>query len=131
VQVRESEGVEPFDDIAVRTFGVAVEGRAVRGRERREPDTDPVAATGGGDGRDDLKQEPRTVLACPTVAIGAQVRAVAQELLDEVAVGRVDFDSVEARRERVRRRSLEVGDDRRNLDRLERAASRRARSPRR
>ena len=49
-----------------------------------------------GDRVDDLEREARAVLDRAAIGIRALVGAVAQELVDQVAVGAVDFDAVEA-----------------------------------
>ncbi len=48
-------------------------------------------------GVDDLEREAQAVLDRAAVDVGALVRAVAQELVDQIAVGAVDLDAVEAR----------------------------------
>ena len=48
------------------------------------------------DGVDDLQREARAILDSAAVSVVTSVRAVAQELVDEIAVGGMDLDAVEA-----------------------------------
>lgn len=60
---------------------------------------DPEDETGGRpapDGSGDVDDEPDPVLESPAVGVGAQVRALRQELREEVAVRAVQLDAVEA-----------------------------------
>ena len=58
-----------------------------------------------------LLEETQTVLSRAAVLVRASVRRGAQELIDEIAVGAVDLDAVEARVDRVACGSPEVRDD--------------------
>ncbi|OAN59573.1 hypothetical protein A7X12_24550 [Sphingomonas sp. TDK1] len=54
-----------------------------------------------GHGVHDLHEKARAVLDAAAVRVGASVRAIAQELVDQVAVGGVHLDAVEPGGERV------------------------------
>ena len=69
----------------------------------RQPDADAVGAPDAGHRLDHLDQEARAVLDAAAVVVGALVGAVAQELVEQVAVGAVDLDAVEAGRLSARR----------------------------
>src|SRR5262245_24997355 len=60
---------------------------------------------------DDFHEKTGTVLDAPAMAIGAPVRAIAQELVDQVAVGGMHLDAVEAGRESVAGRLCVLLDD--------------------
>ena len=89
--------------------------------QRRQPHADPVRAPHAGDRLGHLEQEAGAVLEAAAVAVGAPVGAVAQELVDQVAVGAVDLDAVEAGRLGAPGAVGELGDDARDLRGLERA----------
>ena len=82
---------------------------------RREAHADAVGAPDAGDRLGDLEQEARAVDQAATVAVGAAVGAVAQKLVDQVAVGAVQLDAVEAGRLGEPGALLELGDDGRDL----------------
>ena len=70
----------------------------------RQPHRRPVGADDGGDRLRHLAQQPDAVLDRAAIIVVAQVGAVAQELVDQIAVRGVDLDAVEPGRERVARR---------------------------
>jgi hypothetical protein len=76
-----------------------------------------------GDGLHHLQQQPRPVRDRAAVGIAAVVDAVAQELLQQVAVGAVHLHPVEAGGDGVARGRAVVGDDARQLVGAQRAAS--------
>ncbi len=63
---------------------------------RRDADADPVRADRVYDGLGDLDREAGTVLGQSAVLVGALIGRRGQELVEQVAVGRVQLDSVEA-----------------------------------
>ena len=95
MQIGQLEGVELFGQEADERDGIAV-FHAVEAVQRRQAHAHAVAADGGGHGSQHFKQEARAVLQRAAVAVGAVVRAVAQELVDEVAVGCVHFHAIKA-----------------------------------
>ena len=78
------------------------------------------AACLGHDGLGDLQHQPRAVLDRAAIGVGALVGAVLGELLEQIAVGTVDFDAVEAGLQCILRGALEVVDDAWNFGELER-----------
>ena len=65
---------------------------------RREMHADPPRAPHRDHSIGDLKKEPGAILDRAAVTVVALVRAVLQELVEQVAVRAVDLDAVEARR---------------------------------
>jgi hypothetical protein len=75
----------------------------------------------GARGRHRLAQKPRAVLEAAAPAIGAQVRQRREELGEQVAVGGVQLEHLEAGLARTHRRGAEIGqhvDDARLVERL-------------
>ena len=62
------------------------------------------------DGVDDLDQEPGSVLGRAHIGVVASVCSVAQECVDEVGVGGMDFDAVETGRDRPLGGAGNIGD---------------------
>ncbi len=69
----------------------------------RDAHADPVCADGIGHGVDDLDREAGTVLRGSAVGVVAVVGRRVQELVQQVAVGRVDLDSVHPCRDGIAR----------------------------
>ena len=90
-------------------------------RRRREPDADAAGAPDADNRLDHREGETQTVLDRAAVLVGPVIARVADELLEQVVVRRVNLDAVEPGRLRVLRRATVVLDDRRNLLRLQRA----------
>src|SRR3546814_20366378 len=63
----------------------------------------------------------RSVFDRAAIIVVAQIAAIAQELVDQIAVGAVQLDAVEARPLRIFRRLGIIGDDARDFAELERA----------
>ena len=87
--------VEQALRIAVGDIVLAVLRRDANARARR--------ADGGSDRVDHFEQEARAVLDAAAVSVGALVGAVAQELIDQIAIGAVHLDAVEPCGDRVLR----------------------------
>ena len=96
VQVREPVRVELGRDVRER-LAVVVRTHVVEDAVRSEADADAVRREDLHDSVDDLPQQPEAVLDAPAVGVGALVRLRLQELVEQVAVRRVDLDAVEAR----------------------------------
>lgn len=84
---------------------------ALEGAPGREADAGAVRADGVDDGLGDLEGEARTLLDAAAPGVGAVVAGVLDELVDEVAVGGVDLDAVEAGRDGVPGRLRVVADE--------------------
>src|SRR5207342_541372 len=70
--------------------------QVVEGVEGRQADAHALAADGGDDRIDDLEHEATAVLAAATVFVFTSVALRVQELREQVAVGRVQLDAVDA-----------------------------------
>ena len=71
----------------------------------------PTGAPHGGDRVRNFQHEPRAVFDGAAVVVGAPIRAVLQELIQQIAVRAVDLDTVKARALGVLRALLERRDD--------------------
>ncbi len=75
----------------------------------REPDGDAGGADSIDDGRRNLDKKADTVLDRAAIFIGSEIGVVAQELVDQIAIGAMDLDAVETRLHRVPSRRGIVG----------------------
>ena len=122
VHVDEPETGQRVEVGPVGGHRVAIErGFARHGGAGRDADPDPLASAPNlGHGRNDVERKPQPVLQAATVAVGPFVGAVADELLQEVVVGRVDLDTVETRLLGASGGVPVIFDDGRDLVRLQR-----------
>ncbi|SVJ78982.1 Uncharacterised protein [Klebsiella pneumoniae] len=67
----------------------------------RQAQADALGTDRGDQRVDDLQQEPRAVLQATAIGIAASVAGAGEELVDQVAIGAMQFDQVEAGVERV------------------------------
>ena len=74
-------------------------------------DSGPLDADGAANRLDHLGDEVQPVVDRPAISVGSVVGAVAQELVDQIAVGAVDLDAVETGPDRVAGGSGIVADD--------------------
>ena len=119
VEIDELQRAEAVDDMVEQ--GLRVRIRDVVGRRhRRDADAGAIGAGLRCDGPGDFQHQPRAVLDRAAIGIGALVGAVLGELLEQIAVGAVDLDAVEAGFERILRGALEIVDDAWNFGELER-----------
>lgn len=100
---------ELLDEIRELRHGIGHLHAHVRA-EGAQADARAVGADGVDHGAGDFEREARAVLDAAAVRVGAHVADVLRELVDQVAVGRVDLDAVEARGDRVARRLRVVVD---------------------
>ena len=120
VQIAEAEAIEFTDRDGKRCGWIAV-ANVVERVGRREPHADAVGAPFANDGFGHLNQKPCAVERAAAIAVGALVGLVLQKLIDEVAIGAVQFDAVEAGRLGVRGAAAKVFDNARDLAGLKRA----------
>ena len=93
VQVSDAEFAQLTGGIAERRRRVAVV-HVVEAAEGRQADADALLAPNPDHGLGDFQQQPGAVLHRAAVLIRARVRAVAQELIRQVAVRAVDLHAV-------------------------------------
>ncbi len=73
--------------------------RLVRG----QPYAGAVGPDGPRDGLRHLPQQPDAISDRAAIGVGPEIGIAAQELVDQIAIGRVDLDTIEAGRHRVAR----------------------------
>ena len=120
MDVDDAQGVELIDDIVELRLGVAARD-AVGGRDRRNPDAGALGADLLDHRSRNLQHQPGAVLDRSAIRVGADVGAVLGELVQQIAVGAVDFDAIEARRDGVCGRLPEIVHDARQFVEFERA----------
>ena len=91
---------------------------------RRQLVADPVRPPHGDHRVGDLEREPGAVFEAAAVRVAAVVGAVAQELIEQVAIRAVQFDAVEAGGLGVLGGGAELRDDRRQFVQFQRARRR-------
>jgi len=113
-----------FDDVEIRDPGLGEFVDVMSGgllwravceiaerRERTDANADPIGADGRGDGAHDFDGEAHAILDRAAIAIGPLICAVAQELVEQIPVRRMNFDAVEARRDGTPRATNEILDN--------------------
>ena len=111
MDISEIEGIELFHRVAIRRLRIAVGTDIVGGRHRREPYANTIAAAFLGDGLGDFQKQAGTVFKRAAIDVGALIGTVAQKLLDQIAIGGINLDAVEAGRKRASRRLAILRDD--------------------
>src|SRR5690606_30920326 len=98
VQVGEAEVGQALGEVGVEgvVVGVAVGGHADRGAVGRNAHGDAVGADAGGGAAGGLEGEAGAAFDGAAPAVVAAVGGGVEELVDEVAVGAVQLDAVEA-----------------------------------
>jgi len=86
-------------------------GHAPGSDKRRQAHAGALGARFGHHGVGNLVEEAHPVFDAAAVAVCAPVRCTAQKLVDQVAVGAVDFHAIEAGSHGVGRRPAEILDD--------------------
>jgi hypothetical protein len=120
VQIGEPERIERLHDMGVERHRIGFTA-AIGDAVWRQPQADAVGTPNLDHRLRHFHQEARTVLDSAAILISAQIGVRLQELLDQVTVGAVDLDAVEAGGKRVLR-GLPVGiDHARNFGCLKRA----------
>ena len=109
-----------IDDVVEQRLRIGV-GDIIGRRYRRDADAGPIRAGLGGHDLRDLKHQPGAVLDTPAIGVGPFVGAVLSELIEQIAIGAMDFDAVKSGGQRIRGAALEVFDDPWNFCKLERA----------
>ncbi len=95
VQVGQPKSVERLHDVAESRIGVGV-GHGVEGVGRRQADPDPVPAPDFHNRLGHFEQQTRAVGDWAAIDVVAPIAAVAQELVEQIAVGAMHLDTVEA-----------------------------------
>ena len=91
----QSQRGEVFDDVLEQRLGVGVH-HVVGGGHGRDADASASAAHGVGHGTGHFQHQPGAVGDGAAVVVGALVAAALGELVEQVAVGAVDFHAVKA-----------------------------------
>jgi hypothetical protein len=95
VQIGEIVVVELLCDVTECGLRVVV-ADVVEGAERRQAHADTVRAPHLDHRLHDLHQQPRPVLDRSAIFVAAPVRAGSDELLQQISVGAMDLDAIEA-----------------------------------
>src|SRR5271167_501206 len=95
MQVRQPQRIELLYRMGIERHRVAL-ARAVGNAIGREPHADAIGAPDVDGSLRDLQEKAHAVLDSAAIAVGAQIAARLQKLLDQVAVGAMDLDPVEA-----------------------------------
>src|SRR5258706_11073637 len=109
MQIRKTKRIERFDRVAVQRHWIGLTA-AIGNAIGRQPYADAVGAPHLDRGLGDLDQKSHTVLDRAAILIGAQIGVRLQELLDQIAIGAMDLDTIEAGLKRIAR-GLPVGID--------------------
>ncbi len=96
VNVEQTQAVERAREISIVRLHLRIGRQIVEGTVRRQADADFFLADCRNRRRGDFEPKARPVLDRPTIRVGTLVRGWANELLDEVAVGAVQLDAIEA-----------------------------------
>ena len=107
---------------------IAVPGVA-GGGDRRDPNAEAAGADGVCASLDHLEQQPLAIGDGAAIGVGAMVGPVAQESVEQVAVGAMQLDAVESGLDGAGRGVAEGLDDAANLAQFERARRRRVDEP--
>src|ERR1700722_3816036 len=94
MEIGELEVVEPLRNIAEEGPRIAVR-HPVEGAAGRKADTHPIGAPDEDQRLRGFEKQPRPVLDGAAVAVGPLVAVVLQELVDQVAIGGHELDTVE------------------------------------
>ena len=109
VQVGQVQRRQALHGVCHQRLRVTVGAGVVAGRHRRQPHARAAAANGTSHRLRHFQQQPAAVGDAAAVSVAAVVDAVAQELVDQVAVGGVDLDAVETGRDGIARSLRIVG----------------------
>ena len=106
----ELAGAELAGDLGEEGGGIGI-AHVVRVSAWREVDSHAAGLPDGGDGIDDLQQETQAVFERSAVFVRAVVGGVLEELVDEIAVGGMEFHAIETGGFGVLRAAAELFDD--------------------
>ncbi len=94
--------VQSLDNVLEGGDRVPVDGNAEETVSRRiQPNADPVQADGPPHGVQRFEEKSRLVFVTASVLVIAGIRAIGEELMKEVPVGRMDFNTVKAGDNRI------------------------------
>ena len=115
MQIEQSKGRQFLAQRQVLGIHLREGPRVVEHPIRRQPDTHLLRANGLGDRPRHLDREPVASLNTAAEGVGTLVDVGIEELLDQVAVGRVEFHAVEAGGQRETRRLGKLRDGPRDI----------------
>ena len=96
MQIGKTEGVQSLSGIGER-FTEIRGSHIIENPIWRESHTHAVGGPYSDDGLDDFLQKAKSILETAAINVGAVVGFRLEKLVDQVAVRRMDFDSIEAR----------------------------------
>ncbi|MNN54553.1 hypothetical protein D3C81_1693760 [compost metagenome] len=95
MQIGQVEPVELLNQVTVGRHDVAVGRRVTRiGCHWRKADANPVTAPDRNYGFGDFKRQSSPVLDRTAIAVSALIGGIAQKLVEQIAVGRMDFHTI-------------------------------------
>jgi hypothetical protein len=101
VQIGQTEIIQALHRMDIGPLGVAVQTAVIDRAERRQANADALTAADADDCRRRFEQGSDPILPRSAIGVVPFIGAVPQKPLDQVPVGRVDFDAVEAGSEGV------------------------------
>src|SRR5262245_46700582 len=110
MKISETSGRQCRGDVIEQALRIAVSD-VVLPVLRRDAHAGALGTNRSGHRVDDLEQEPHTVFDATSISVRALVGAIAQELIDQIAVPAMYLDTVQASCKRVPRSLRMLCDD--------------------
>ncbi|MNF89463.1 hypothetical protein D3C84_719910 [compost metagenome] len=110
MQISDAHGIEPIDDVVELRLRFAA-GNTIGRRDGRYADAGASGTYFFHYSRGHFQQQARAIFNRAAVGVGADIGAVLDELIEQIAVGTVDLHAIEPRRDGVGRRLAKIVDD--------------------